>query len=161
MAEPCEVRIARPADALRIAQMSRDFIEDGLGWRWTSSRIVGCMRDRSMNAIVAEADGHLLGFGIMQYHDLEAHLMLFGVVPEARRRGIGTRLLHWLEQVAAIAGIELIFLEARVTNLAAREFYRAHGYRELAFMRRYYSQLEDAVRIGKDLEMAPLPLRGG
>jgi len=28
-------------------------------------------------------------------------------------------------------------------------------------MRRYYSQLEDAVRIGKDLEMAPLPLRGG
>jgi ribosomal-protein-alanine N-acetyltransferase len=160
MAETCEVRVARPADALRIAQMSRDFIEDGLGWRWTSSRIAGCMRDRAMNVVVAEADAQLVGFGIMQYHDLEAHLMLFAVVPEARRRGVGSQLLHWLEQVAVIAGIELIFLEARVTNLAAREFYRARGYRELALMRRYYSQLEDAVRIGKDLQMAPLPLPG-
>jgi ribosomal protein S18 acetylase RimI-like enzyme len=70
-------------------------------------------------------------------------------------------LLQWLEQVALIAGIELIFLEARVTNRAAREFYRARGYRELAVLQRYYSQRDDAVRIGKDLEMAPLPLRRG
>ena len=63
-------------------------------------------------------------------------------------------LLAWLETTATIAGVELIFLEARVTNQAARSFYKARGYRELATMQRYYSGREDAVRIGKDLAVA-------
>src|SRR5262249_44845782 len=142
----------RAGDAAHIATMSRDFIEDGLGWRWTPARVVACLRNRATtNVVVAEAGGRLLGFGIMQYRDLEAHLGLFGVQPGARRRGMGSRLLRWLEEVALIAGIELIFLEARKSNAAARAFYHAHGYRELALLPRYYSGREDAVRIGKDL----------
>jgi len=155
MTDADEIRMAQPRDAGHIAAMSRDFIEDGLGWRWTPSRIAACLRNQaSMNVVVAEADGKLVGFGIMQYRDLEAHLMLFGVLPEARRRGIGSRLLRWLEEVALVAGIELIFLEARTSNATARTFYRANGYRELTVLRRYYSGREDAVRIGKDLAAA-------
>ncbi|MGA9993658.1 MAG: GNAT family N-acetyltransferase, partial [Thiobacillaceae bacterium] len=62
-------------------------------------------------------------------------------------------LLSWLETTAATGGIELIFLEARVSNQAARAFYAARGYRELAVIPRYYSGREDAVRIGRDLTM--------
>ena len=158
MTDSVDIRMARLDDAAHIALMSRDFIEDGLGWRWTPARVAACMRDGAMNVVVAEADAQLAGFGIMQYRDLEAHLMLFGVVPALRRRAVGSRLLHWLEQVATVAGIELIFLEARLANRAAREFYRAHGYRELGVMQRYYSGREDAVRIGKDLTATPLPV---
>lgn len=157
----CEIRMARPVDATRIALMSRDFIEDGLGWRWTPARVTGYIRNKGTNVVVAESEHQLLGFGMMQYRDIEAHLLLFGVMPEARRRGIGTQLLRWLEQVALDAGIELIFLEARTTNTPAREFYRAHGYRELAVMQRYYSNREDAVRIGKDLAALSLPVPRG
>jgi ribosomal-protein-alanine N-acetyltransferase len=53
-----------------------------------------------------------------------------------------------------MAGIELIFLESRATNAAARGFYAAHGYRELAVMTRYYSGREDAIRMGKDMAIA-------
>lgn len=162
MNEHCEIRLARPVDAARIALMSRDFIEDGLGWRWTPARVAAQIRNRSTNVVVAECAQHPVGFGIMQYRELEAHLLLFGVAPGARRRGTGSRLLRWLERVARDAGIEMIFLEARATNHAAREFYRAHGYRELALMQRYYSNREDAVRIGKDLDAVTLPVpRGG
>jgi ribosomal-protein-alanine N-acetyltransferase len=90
----------------------------------------------------------------MEYLDVEAHLLLFGVEPIYRNRGVGTTLLGWLETTATTAGIELIFLEARLSNAAARAFYKARGYRELAIMRRYYSGREDAVRIGKDLAAA-------
>jgi ribosomal-protein-alanine N-acetyltransferase len=147
--DACEIRLAVPADAARIAAMSRDYVEDGLGWGWTPARVARSIRDRSTNVVIAEAGADLAGFGIMKYLD-DAHLLLFAVRPEYRRRGIGSGLLDWLENTAITAGIELIFLEARVTNTAARAFYAAHDYRELVVLPRYYGS-EDAVRIGRDL----------
>ena len=146
----CEIRLAVPADAVRIAAMSRDYIEDGLGWGWTPARVARSICDRATNVVIAECGADLAGFGIMKYLDDDAHLLLFAVRPEYRRRGIGSRLLAWLESTATTAGIELIFLEARATNRAARDFYAARGYRELAILPHYYRS-ENAVRIGKDV----------
>ena len=149
MIDASEIRLALPQDAVRIATMSRDYVEDGLGWGWTPARVLRSIRDRVTNVVVAEC-GDLAGFGIMKYLDDDAHLLLFAVKPEYRRRGVGSGLVTWLESTATTAGIELIFLETRATNAAAREFYAARGYRELATLPRYYGS-EDAVRIGKDL----------
>jgi len=150
MIDASEIRLALPQDAVRIATMSRDYVEDGLGWGWTPARVLRSIRDRATNAVVAECGADLAGFGIMKYLDDDAHLLLFAVKPEYRRRGVGSGLVTWLESTATTAGIELIFLETRATNAAAREFYAARGYRELATLPRYYGS-EDAVRIGKDL----------
>jgi len=150
MIDAGEIRLALPQDAVRIATMSRDYVEDGLGWGWTPARVLRSIRDRATNAVVAECGADLAGFGIMKYLDDDAHLLLFAVKPEYRRRGVGSGLVTWLESTATTAGIELIFLETRATNAAAREFYAARGYRELATLPRYYGS-EDAVRIGKDL----------
>jgi ribosomal-protein-alanine N-acetyltransferase len=157
MIDACEIRLARSGDAERIATMSRDLIEWGLGWKWSAERVGRCIRSRSTNVVVAESGGDIVGFALMEYRDDDAHLLLFAVEPVHRGRGIGTNLLRWLEMTAATAGIELIFLEARASNGAARAFYRARGYRELAVMPRYYSGREDAVRIGKDLAVAANP----
>jgi ribosomal-protein-alanine N-acetyltransferase len=150
MIDACEIRLAFAQDAPRIATMSRDYIEDGLGWGWTPARVTRSIRDRATNVAVAECGVDLAGFGIMKYLDDDAHLLLFAVKPAYRRRGVGSGLLNWLESTATTAGIELIFLEARTSNAAAREFYAARGYSELALLPRYYGS-EDAVRIGKDL----------
>ena len=156
MIDADDIRLALPSDAGRIAAMSRDYIEDGLGWNWSSARVARSICDRATNVVIAEASSDLAGFGIMKYLDDDAHLLLFAVKPIYRRRGIGTRLLAWLEESAATAGLELIFLEARTSSVIARAFYRARGYRELAVMHGYYSGREDAVRIGKDLAQAVL-----
>jgi len=150
MIDASEIRLALPQDGVRIATMSRDYVEDGLGWGWTPARVLRSIRDRATNVVVAECGADLAGFGIMKYLDDDAHLLLFAVKPEYRRRGVGSGLVTWLERTATTAGIELIFLETRATNTAAREFYAARGYRELATLPRYYGS-EDAVRIGKDL----------
>jgi len=150
MLDTCEIRLALPQDAARIAAMSRDYIEHGLGWGWTPARVVRSIRDRATNVALAEHGTDLVGFGIMRYLEEDAHLLLFAIRPEYRRRSVGSQLLGWLESTATTAGIELIFLEARATNAAARAFYAARGYRELATLPRYYCS-EDAVRIGKDL----------
>jgi ribosomal-protein-alanine N-acetyltransferase len=157
MIDACDIRLARAPDAERIAVMSRDFIERGLGWAWDAARVGRRIRNQATNVVVAESGADIVGFGVMEYHDVDAHLLLFGVEPVYRNRGIGSRLLIWLETTAAIAGIELIFLEARVTNSVARAFYKARGYRELETVSRYYSGREDAVRIGKDLTVSATP----
>jgi len=156
MIDACEIRLAMLCDAERIAVMSRDFIEHGLGWSWDAARVARRIRQRETNVVVAESGAELVGFGLMQYLDDQAHLLLFGVEPIYRRQGIGSGLLGWLESCATTAGIELIFLESRASNVAARGFYEAHGYRELAVMPRYYSGREDAIRMGKDMAVTAI-----
>ena len=151
------IRLATHADAARIGEMSRDYIERGLSWSWDARRVAHSIARRDTNVAVAEIGNELAGFGIMGYHDSDAHLMLFAVRPSQRRKGVGTALLHWLEVIAVTAGVELIWLEARANNTEALAFYRARGYRLLDTIHRYYSGVEDAVRIGKDLTEAAPP----
>jgi ribosomal-protein-alanine N-acetyltransferase len=154
------IRLATRADAARIGEMSRAYIERGLGWNWNGSRVAHSIERRDTNVAVATVGEDIAGFGIMRYRDSDAHLMLFAVSPPYRRKGIGAALLHWLEASAVTAGVELIWLEARANNGEALPFYRACGYRLLDTMHRYYSGVEDAVRIGKDLtEAAPSSLQ--
>jgi ribosomal-protein-alanine N-acetyltransferase len=147
----CEIRLALPGDAQAIAAMSRDFVEHGLGWSWTPRRVLAGIADRATNVTVARERGNLVGFGIMHYADEEAHLNLLAVQPSHRRKGIGAAIVAWLETCALTAGIGAIYLEARATNTAARNFYKKLEYTEIALVPRYYSDKEDAVRIAKDL----------
>ena len=146
-----DIRLAQPGDASRIAGMSRDFIECGLGWRWTADRVAKCMRDAATNVVVTGDGMQLSGFAIMEYRDDEAHLLLLAVQLAARRRGVGTALMSWLEATVLTAGIRTVYLEARLRNDEARAFYGKLGYRELAIRPRYYRGREDAVRLAKDL----------
>lgn len=150
-----EVGLARPDEAHRIAEMSRDFIEYGLGWKWTPARILRCLRDSSTNVAVAREGDDLIGFAIMEFKDEEAHLLLFAVGEAHRRKGVGSALLSWLEETALTAGIGLIYLEARLRNAEAREFYRKHGYSEIARVRGMYRGAEDGVRLARDLWWQP------
>jgi len=131
--------------------MSRDYIEHGLGWRWTPNRILAALRAPDVNVAVACKEDRLAGFGLMQYKDDEAHLILLAVDAGSRRSGVATALVHWLERCALTAGIGAIYLEARASNSAARAFYRRLGYREIARVPGYYQGLEDGVRIARDL----------
>lgn len=135
--------------------MSRDFIEYGLGWKWTAARITRCLRDESTNVAVAREGDRLTGFAIMHYKEDEAHLVLFAVSAAHRRRGIGSALLKWLESSALTAGIGMIYLEARARNAEAREFYGKHGYSEIARVRGMYRGVEDGLRLAKDLWWKP------
>ena len=62
--EPTAIRFATRADALAVAEMSRDLIETGLGWSWTKERVMRSLRHADTNAIVAERDAHRVGFAI-------------------------------------------------------------------------------------------------
>ena len=143
------IRFATLADAEAIALESMAEIEHGLVWRWSPRRVSKAIVDPETNVAVAVDGESMVGFGIMKYDDDVAHLLLFAVREDARRQGVGSALLNWLEKVAQVAGVRRFVVEARNDNAGARAFYLRHGYRELETVRRMYYGVVDGVRLEK------------
>ena len=146
-----DIDLARTTDALAIAELSRDAIEYGLAWRWTTRRVMHSIHDADTNVVVARQGIGVAGFGIMQYGQEEAHLALLAVRGAQRRHGLGSALLAWLEASACVAGCKLLRLEVRITNPGAMAFYRQRGFEEAGVAVGYYEGVEDAVRMLKRL----------
>lgn len=153
MTPALQIRIAsKEGDAHDIAAMSRELIEHGLPWTWQPQRVARAIASAETNVAVVreeEGAGALVAFGIMEYLEDDAHLVLFAVRPQSQRRGVGTELLRWLETSALVAGARRIRLEARRDNGAARSFYNEHGYHELLIKPRMYSGAVDGIRLEK------------
>ena len=143
------IRMATIADAAPIAAMSREYIEQGLGWSWREGRVRKAVTHRETNVCVVGEPGSLVAFGIMSYSERHAHLLLLAVKPTHQRRGIGTAVLLWLERVAALAGAERVLVEARWANETARCFYSEHGYHERYIERGMYRGFEAGIGLEK------------
>lgn len=139
------VRLANLNDAEAIATMSRDLIEQGLGWSWTPQRVARNIRNRDTATIVAEDRGQNIAFGIMYFGDEHAHLNLLAVKPEYQRTGVGKRMVDWFRGSCQVAGIAVIYLELRASNAAGRTFYEACGFEETGTVPRYYGGVETAL----------------
>jgi len=131
--------------------MARELIEAGLTPSWGAARIGWHVRHCDSVVLSARCEAALAGFAIMRYGDDSAHLNLLAVAPEHRRRGVGCRLLQWLEETALTAGTFVIGLELRAGNAAARAFYCALGYREAGEIPGYYQGVEAALRMARDV----------
>lgn len=149
-------RLATPADAGTIADMSCRLIEAGLGWSWTRQRVEHAIRNAQMLAVAAVHDGEIIGFGIMEFGDETAHLSLFAVGESFQRKGVGVRMFAWLRTSALTAGIALVRLELRASNAGARAFYRMLGFMEAGQAVGYYRGIENAMRMTLDLRKAAL-----
>ncbi len=145
------IQLARLSDANMIAEMSRDHIETGLGWKYRRDDIAANIRDTETNVITARSDATFAGFAIMRYAGFEAHLILFAVSPTLRRRGIGTALIRWLITTAEVAGAQAIYVELRANNDAARTFYQTLGFKLIEPLPRYYQGQEAGIRMALDL----------
>lgn len=150
------LRLAQPQDARQMAELSRQLIETGLGWRYTPSRIIGLMADRETVALVAGDGARVQGYAVMQFGDVQAHLVLLCVRPALQRQGIGRRLHGWLLASAQVAGMASIALEVRADNDGARAFYRSLGFVETDQLPGYYDGKLAARRMTLDLLSAKL-----
>lgn len=142
-------RLATVEDADVIGALSRDLIEYGMPWRWRPERIRRAIEAPDTNVVAVGPKGAPVAFGIMEYKEDEAHLLLFAVATEHQRKGIGSTLLRWLEDVARIAGVQRVQVEARRENGPARCFYNEHGYHEWVVEKGMYRPTVDGIRLEK------------
>ena len=81
-----------------------------------------------------EDDGFILVRAVAD----EAEILTLAVRPEARRRGVGGRLVQAAAARAAAIGAERLFLEVAEDNAAARGLYARGGFTETGRRRGYY-----------------------
>jgi [ribosomal protein S18]-alanine N-acetyltransferase len=112
-------------------------------------------------ALVAEADGEVIGFVTGSLVALQAELESIAVDRAVHRRGIGAALLESLIREAASAGAEEILLEVRVSNLRALQLYGRAGFVEVGRRRGYYlDPAEDAILMRYQIRSQGLPAAG-
>lgn len=121
---------------------------------WTVSGYRTELADIARRYYVAAegADGSLLGWaGILVIAD-SAEILTVGVVPSARRRGIGRVLLDALLDEARRRGAVEAFLEVRVDNAAGRGLYANEQFVEVGLRPGYYDAGRvDAVVMRREL----------
>ncbi|HKW76060.1 MAG TPA: ribosomal protein S18-alanine N-acetyltransferase [Terriglobales bacterium] len=97
-------------------------------------------------ALVVEQDSKVSGFIVGSAVADEWEIENVAVLPEARRRGLGSRLLNeFLARVESEAGTS-VYLEVRESNRAARGLYQKWGFSEAGRRKSYYlDPQEDAL----------------
>ena len=96
----------------------------------------------------------VIGYAVLMVALDEAHLLNFAVATEWQNQGIGRGFLRHMVEVARLAGCQIVYLEVRPSNLAARHLYKTVGFQQIAIRPEYYPALagrEDALFLGLSL----------
>jgi [ribosomal protein S18]-alanine N-acetyltransferase len=93
----------------------------------------------------------LVGYAILMIALDEAHLLNLAIASEWQNQGIGRDFLKHMIEVARGCACQIVYLEVRPSNLAARHLYRALGFQQIAIRPEYYPAVtgrEDALFLG-------------
>jgi ribosomal-protein-alanine N-acetyltransferase len=85
------------------------------------------------------------GFVLARAAADEAEILMLAVLPQARRQGVGARLLDAARAILAAAGARALFLEVAAGNAPAGALYAAAGFAAIGRRARYYADGDDAL----------------
>jgi ribosomal-protein-alanine N-acetyltransferase len=105
-----------------------------LGYTASDWDRIFCPVPQGRDSYVAELDGRVAGIAIVkQKFLLGDYLELLGVAGWARKQGIGSRLLAYVEQLV-FGRTKNLFACVSDFNQSARDFYKRQGYQEIGPM---------------------------
>jgi [ribosomal protein S18]-alanine N-acetyltransferase len=122
---------------------------------WSEGIFRDCLRVGYTCRVVTSAN-RVIGYGVMSVGAGEAHILNLCIDAAFRCQGIGRRMLDYLLDKGAAAGMSEAFLEVRPSNTAAIRLYLSVGFDQVGMRRGYYQ----AVGGREDAAVLKLTLRG-
>ncbi len=119
---------------------------------WPRSFFENDLNNHNTIALVAEENDRIVGYGIATCAAIELHITNIAVDPEYQNRGIGKKLLTDLEMIGVERECLHAYLEVRVTNTIAIEFYKMFQYKIVQIRKGYYLNGTDAYVMAKELK---------
>jgi len=117
---------------------------------WNANAFADLLAQPGVMAVI-ETDGFILIRIVLD----EAEILTLAVAPEARRDGLGRRLVEAAAVVATQAGATRMFLEVADDNAAARALYDRAGFDQIGRRKAYYAAADgartDALVMSRDL----------
>ena len=150
------IREAKPEDFDELWSIDQRCFDPGIAY---SRRELTCyMKLPDAFTIVGETRNtprskwKTIGFAVGQQPRRRlGHIVTIDVLPDARRTGLGSRLMEEVESRLGACGCDNIFLEVAVDNAAAIKFYKRLGYFVVKTIPRYYLDKIDAFLMAKEL----------
>ncbi|MFM8603388.1 MAG: ribosomal protein S18-alanine N-acetyltransferase [Gemmatimonadota bacterium] len=143
-AAPIAFRPATAEDLPAIVSIERRSFSDP----WSEATVGEAIAAPTDHCLVVTQGESVVGYGIVRQVGPEAELLNLAVHPAARRQGLGDALLAELLRGLDVQGGVTVFLEVRVSNLAAETLYRRHAFVPVGRRRDYYeAPREDALQM--------------
>ena len=139
-----QVRAMRPEDVDSVV----DIETEAFSSPWRKETFMGLIGRPNLELLVMELAGDgVVGYAVLWCILDQGELANLAIVPRLRGRGLGTRLLSRVLDVARERGVETMFLEVRMSNAAALALYSRFGFSEVGLRRGYYDQPKEDARI--------------
>lgn len=148
MGDRWRIRPATLADAPALAILERRCFSDP----WSVAAFEELLPLSYMVSLIAEDDDGIGGYLVAREIAGESEILNLAVVPEARRGGLGRRLLEEGLGQLQERGAQRVWLEVRESNAAAQALYAGRGFQTAGRRSRYYrAPVEDALVLSMDL----------
>lgn len=144
------IRRARREDVDGVAGIERRAFSDP----WSANSFRALFGNPLVHFAVAEETitGRVVGYVVAWFVVDEAEIANLAVSEDARRSGIGARLLDAALEAAAQRGCRVVFLEVRESNVAARALYASRRFEVAGRRTKYYRKpVEDALVLRREL----------
>ncbi len=140
------IRDYRPGDFWRLYEIDHICFRSDVSY--SRAELLFYLKHPQSITRVAQMKKEILGFAIGRIEtDRSAHVLTLDVVPEARRRKIGTALMASLHDAFKEQRVVMSFLEVDSADQGAQLFYQAMNYRYVETLRGYYGGRSDAYRL--------------
>jgi ribosomal-protein-alanine N-acetyltransferase len=143
-----------PDDLEEMMVTMEEAFDPSFGEAWTRPQCLGLLGLPGVWLSLARAEGEPAGFALNRIIFDEAELLLIGVRPRFRQRGIGRALVEWSIGRAASLGAKRFHLEVRAGN-PAHQLYEALGFEQIGRRPAYYrganGQLFDALTLARSV----------
>lgn len=97
-------------------------------------------------SLVAIREGAVVGYICANCRFGEGHILNLAIHPSARRMGLAKHLIRISLDYMKENNCLFVYLEVRVSNIAARKVYQGLGFQEIGRRKLYYyNPMEDAV----------------
>ena len=141
-----ELRPVGPLDAELLAALQAAAFGEAAGTeRWQASGLEALLATPGCLGLIAASGVQPLGFGLARLAAGEAEILSLGVVPAARRLGLGRALLDALVARLLGRGARALFLEVAADNPGAIGLYAGAGFRRAGRRAGYYARPEGPV----------------
>jgi len=77
------------------------------------------------------------------------HVVTLDVALKHRRKGVGMKLLKYLELKFKEKSVDSCYLEVRADNEAAQQLYRSLGYKQVRILKDYYGRGIHGIQLKK------------
>jgi ribosomal-protein-alanine N-acetyltransferase len=146
-----QIRLATVADIPVLIALESDAVTAA---HWSSEQYESAISDAGPVRVllVLEEERVIQAFLAARAVEHEWEIENIAVTGQARRQGLGTRLLGEFLNIARGQGGKAVYLEVRESNHAARGLYEKWAFVESGRRTRYYNNpLEDAITYRLDL----------